>query len=95
MKLFIGLLLAAHALVACAAQAPRIHPTDSHAVTENPPPVAPPVANDDFKRDRATAVPEAALQSLVTAPVTLDESQRIGVLCVTDAYAPDREVPIA
>ena len=95
MKLLTGLLLAAPALVACAAQAPRIHPTDSLAVTEKPPPVAPRVATDDFKRDRATALPEAALQAVVTTPVALDESQRIGVLCVTDAYAPDREIPIA
>jgi hypothetical protein len=90
MKLLTGLLLAAHALVACAAQAPRIHPAESLAVTEKPPQVA----SDDFKRDRATALPEAALQTLVTTPVALDESQRVGILCVTAAYAPDREVPI-
>jgi hypothetical protein len=52
------------------------------------------LAEDHFQSDRIATLSEAALRAILEAPVELDESQRIGVLTVTDAYRPERGIPV-
>lgn len=51
------------------------------------------LSEDHFRGDRSGALSEEALHAILEAPVQLDESQRVGVLPVTDAYRPERGVP--
>jgi hypothetical protein len=55
---------------------------------------AAPLTDDHFRRDKPTAIGEEALRSILDAPVELDETQRLGVLPVTDAYRPERALPL-
>lgn len=59
-------------------------------------PAAAPAAlsEDHFRGDRIGTLSEGALRAILEAPVQLDGSQRIGVLAVTDAYRPERGVPV-
>jgi len=51
-------------------------------------------SGDQFRRDQAGGLSEEALHAILETPVDLDESQRVGVLPVTDSYRPDRSVPV-
>ena len=52
------------------------------------------LAEDHFQGDRIGTLSEGALRAILEAPVALDESQRIGVLTVTDSYRPERGIPL-
>jgi hypothetical protein len=52
------------------------------------------VDDDHFRRDRGGGVGEEELRAILRAPVQVDETQRLGVLQVTDAYLPQRSVPV-
>ena len=60
------------------------------AQVSNPPSV---LAEDHFRRDRASAVSEQDLRAILETPVYLDETQRLGVLPVMESYEPDRALP--
>src|SRR6266404_4939759 len=66
--------------------APAMHAIDLPAPT--------PLADDHFRRDRPAGLSEEALKAILDAPVSLDETQRLGVLPVTDAYRPDMALPL-
>jgi len=86
-----GLLLLAGAggLEACS-HAPLVSPA-MHA-TDLPAPGT--LADDHFRRDRPGGLSEEALKAILDAPVSLDDSQRLGVLPVTDAYRPELGLPL-
>jgi hypothetical protein len=85
------LLMAAEGMTGCA-HGPLQYPA-MPAVTA---PAAPArLSEDHFRDDRSGSLSEEALHAILEAPVQLDESQRIGVLPVTDAYRPERGVPVA
>jgi hypothetical protein len=50
--------------------------------------------DDHFQRDRAGGVSEEGLRAILEAPVQLDQTQRLGVLPVSDSYRPDRGIPL-
>jgi hypothetical protein len=52
------------------------------------------LSEDHFQRDRAGGVSEEGLRAILDAPVSLDETQRLGVLPVGLAYRPDFDVPL-
>jgi len=53
------------------------------------------LVEDHFQRDRAGGITEEGLRAILEAPVQLDQTQRLGVLPVSDAYRPERAMPLA
>ncbi len=85
------LLLAGAGLVqAGCSHAPLVSPA-MHAI-DLPAPTA--LGDDHFRRDRPAGLSEEALKAILDAPVSLDETQRLGVLPVTDAYRPEMALPL-
>jgi hypothetical protein len=89
-QLAVGLLLAAAEGIAGCAHSPVQYPT-MPAVTATPPAT---LSEDHFRRDRIGTLSEEALRAILQAPVQLDESQRIGVLPVTESYRPEHGIPV-
>jgi hypothetical protein len=81
--------IAAEAIAACA-HAPVQYPTMPAVAATAPAPLS----EDHFRSDRVAALGEEALRAILAAPVQLDESQRVGVLPVTDSYKPARDLPV-
>jgi hypothetical protein len=84
------LLAAATLQAGCASNAVALRPELSPLAVGK----APPLTADAFRRDKSAAVTEEALRSILAAPVELDETQRLGVLPVTEAYRPERGLPL-
>lgn len=55
---------------------------------------APALDADHFRSDRPGALSEEALRAILDAPVELDETQRLGILPVSEAYRPERALPL-
>jgi hypothetical protein len=66
----------------------------THPALRAPDFAAPALTDDHFQRDRAGGVSEEGLRAILDAPVYLDETQRLGVLPVSDEYRPARGVPL-
>jgi hypothetical protein len=49
---------------------------------------------DHFRSDHGTAISEDALRGLLDAPVDLDDTQRLGVVPVSDGYRPEGALPL-
>jgi hypothetical protein len=75
--------------VGCAHAALRSPLLEPMKATEPAEPIA-----DQFRRDQAAGISEEGLRAILSAPVTLDETQRVGVLAVTDSYRPERGLPL-
>ena len=53
-----------------------------------------PLAADHFDRDRHGGLSEEGLNAILAAPILLDQTQRVGVVPVARAYAPDSALPL-
>jgi len=56
--------------------------------------VEPPLAADHFSRDHHGGLSEEGLSAILAAPIILDQTQRVGVVPVARAYAPDWGLPL-
>lgn len=89
-QIAVGLILVAAEGVAGCAHMPVQDPTIPTATAAAPATLS----EDHFRGDQIGTLSEEALRAILEAPVQLDESQRIGVLAVTDSYKPERGVPV-
>lgn len=88
------LALSVLAVTGCAAHsrslAPALEPLRFEATAEQQA-----LTENHFTRDRATAVSEADLKEILSAPVFLEENARIGVVPVAARYELEGDVPLS